>query len=138
MRSIMQEKDGRCYLCMLLYGDDGTKVTQEHHVIFGTANRKLSERYGLKVYLCISHHTGSTEAVHKNAEMALLLKIRAQRAFRERFPALNWLEIFGKNYDTESEEQDGEQEEAWQQAEGFMFLEKGLEEDGKWEKVWKG
>lgn len=129
MKSIMQKKDGRCYLCMLLYGDDGTKVTQEHHVIFGTANRKLSERYGLKVYLCIQHHTESPEAVHKNAEMALFLKIRAQRAFRERFPELNWMEIFGKNYDTE--EQTGDQEDAWQQAEGFRFLEKGLEEDGK-------
>lgn len=130
MRSIMQKKDGRCYLCMLLYGDDGTKVTQEHHVIFGTANRKLSERYGLKVYLCIPHHTGSQKAVHRNAEMALLLKIRAQRAFRERFPELNWMEIFGKNYDTE--EQIGDQEDARQQAEGFRFLEKGLEEDGKY------
>lgn len=137
MRSIMQKKDGRCYLCMLLYGDDSRKVTQEHHVIFGTANRKLSERYGLKVYLCILHHTESPEAVHQNAEMAKLLKIRAQRAFRERFPALNWLEIFGKNYDTEPEEQDGEQEATRQQAEGFRFLEKGLEEDDKWEKVWK-
>lgn len=130
MRSIMQKKDGRCYLCMLLHGDDGTKVTQEHHVIFGTANRKLSERYGLKVYLCIPHHTGSQKAVHRNAEMALLLKIRAQRAFRERFPELNWMEIFGKNYDTE--EQIGDQEDARQQAEGFRFLEKGLEEDGKY------
>lgn len=130
MRSIMQKKDGRCYLCMLLHGDDGTKVTQEHHVIFGTANRKLSERYGLKVYLCIPHHTGSRESVHQNAEMALLLKIRAQRAFRERFPAIDWMEIFGKNYDTE--EQAGDQEDAWQQAEGFRFLEKGLEEDGKY------
>lgn len=141
----MQKKDGRCYLCMLLYGDDGTKVTQEHHVIFGTANRKLSERYGLKVYLCIPHHTGGQKAVHQNAEMALLLKIRAQRAFRERFPVLNWMEIFKKNYDTEldqgqqaePEEQDGEQEAMRQQAEGFRFLEKGLEEDDKWEKVWK-
>ena len=130
MKSIMQKKDGRCYLCMLLYGDDGTKVTQEHHVIFGTANRKLSERYGLKVYLCIQHHTGSQKAVHQNAEMALLLKIRAQRAFRERFPELNWMEIFKKNYDTE--EQTGDQEDARQQAEGFRFLEKGLEEDGKY------
>lgn len=136
MKSIMQEKDGRCYLCMILYGDDSRKATQEHHVIFGTANRKLSERYGLKVYLCIPHHTGSREAVHRNAEMALLLKIRAQRAFRERFPALNWLEIFKKNYDTgqqeDPEEQAVDQEDMRQQAEGFRFLEKGLEEDGKY------
>lgn len=52
-KSIMQDKeDGQCYLCRILHGDYSIKpVREEHHVIGGTANRRLSEKYGLKVYL---------------------------------------------------------------------------------------
>lgn len=112
MKSILQEKDGRCYLCMALHRDHRWKVTQEHHVIFGTANRRLSEKYGLKVYLCLEHHEEGPEAVHKNAELARMLKVRAQRAFGIRFPYLDWMKIFGKNYDTEPQEkaQEGQKE----------------------------
>lgn len=54
--SIIQRKDGRCYLCMLLNEDNGAKKTQEHH-IFGGSNRDHSEETGLKVHLCLEHHT---------------------------------------------------------------------------------
>lgn len=58
MKSIMHDKkEGTCYLCKRLCGDYYRKTTQEHHAIFGTAGRRLSERYGLKVYLCMEHHT---------------------------------------------------------------------------------
>lgn len=99
-KSIMQDKeDGQCYLCRLLHGDYSIKpVCEEHHVIGGAANRKLSEKYGLKVYLDPEHHRTGREAVHKNAETANLLKEEAQRAFEEAYPALNFREIFGKNY----------------------------------------
>lgn len=131
MKSILQEKDGRCYLCMMLHGDHSRKTTQEHHVIYGTANRKLSEKYGLKVYLCLYHHEEGPEAVHKNAQMSLLLKIKAQRAFRKKFPDLDWMKIFGKNYDMEEREREPA---GWQQASspGFMMLpqEEGVEDDG--------
>ena len=69
MKSILHNKqDGTCYLCMLLHDDHGRKQTQEHHVFYGTANRKISEKYGLKAYLCLEHHTydGGSEAVHRN------------------------------------------------------------------------
>lgn len=98
MKSIMQPKDGKCYLCMMLYDDYSEKTVQEHHVIFGTANRRLSEKYGLKVYLCLYHHTEGKYAVHNNAQMANRLKQMAQRAFQKQFPEKDWMEIFGKNY----------------------------------------
>ena len=127
MKSIMQEKDGRCYLCMLLHDDYSVKIVQEHHVIFGRANRKLSEKYGLKIYLCIWHHTEGPEAVHKNAEIARMLKVSAQRIFRKVFPELDWMSIFGKNYDTEPEEEPADREQ--DASPGFMILENGLEDD---------
>lgn len=113
MKSIMDKKDGTCYLCRMMHGDYTQKTVQEHHAIFGTANRKLSERYGLKVYLCLEHHEEGREAVHKNAENALLVKKEAQKAFEKRWPELNFREIFGKNFLEESDrQQDHEKEES--------------------------
>lgn len=104
-RSIMQDKEtGQCYLCRLLHRDYGIKpVRQEHHVMGGTANRRLSEKYGLKVWLDPDHHLYGPEAVHKNAEVAEILHNEAQKAFEKEYPDLNFMEIFGKNYLTENE-----------------------------------
>lgn len=99
MKSIMQDKQAHtCYLCMMLHSDYSEKQTQEHHVFFGTANRRLSEKYGLKVYLCLEHHETGRDAVHRNAETALLVKQAGQRAFEKRWPDLDFRKIFGKNF----------------------------------------
>lgn len=98
VKSIMQRKDGICYLCAMLDGDESIKRVQEHHAIFGTSRRKLSEKYGLKVYLCLRHHEYGPDAVHRNAKMALLIKQEGQRAFLLHWPELDFREVFGKNY----------------------------------------
>lgn len=104
MNSIMQcEDDGQCYLCMALHGDYSRQtVLEEHHVIYGHGKRKLSERYGLKVYLCPGHHQHSPEAVHHNyvngTKYGDFLKQQAQRQFMRFYPKLNFMEIFWKNY----------------------------------------
>lgn len=97
MRSILQHKDGRCYLCELLNQDYSQKYVEEHH-IFGGANRKISERYGLKVQLCIWHHREGEEAVHNNAEMMDILHKAGQKAFEANYPNEDFRAIFGKNY----------------------------------------
>lgn len=123
MKSIMQKKDGACYLCMMLHSDFSEKQTQEHHAVHGMGRRKLSEKYGLKVYLCFRHHTadGGPEAVHRNAETDLLVKKEAQKAFMRRWPDLDFRKIFGKSYLAGNER--------WQQPSkekepGFRFIEK--------------
>lgn len=88
----MQTMPNECFVCHTPYG------LECHHVIYGSANRKLSEKYGLKVNLCHEHHTGST-GVHFNKDMDAKLKKYAQ----ERFEAVygqntSFREIFGKNY----------------------------------------
>ena len=103
MKSIMQtdrKGDGVCYLCKRLNRDINPKIVYEHHVIFGgTSGRKaLSEKYGLKVWLCLYHHTEGKEAVHNNHERARLLQAEAQEAFEKRYPDLDFLQIFGMNY----------------------------------------
>lgn len=99
MKSILQEKDGTCYLCRKLLGSSVTYgYTEEHHVFEGTANRKMSEKYGLKVYLCLWHHREGPEAVHQNRENAMLLKRDAQEAFEKTHTREEFMELFGKNW----------------------------------------
>ncbi len=126
MKSIMHDrKDGTCWLCIKLHGDYSRKsVLHEHHAIGGTANRKQSEKYGLKVYLCPPHHINglSPEAVHGNTEIRRYVEAAAQEAFEENFPDKDFRAVFGKN--TEAERK-GRRQQAYregfrQQADGFM------------------
>lgn len=101
MKSVLHNKqDGTCYLCMLLHDDSSRKQTQEHHVFYGISSRRMSEKYGMKVYLCQHHHTydGGEEAVHRNHDVDIKLKRIAQEIFEGKYPQLNFREIFGKSY----------------------------------------
>lgn len=107
MKSIMHEKDGTCYLCILLNKDYRThQYVEEHHVIYGKGNRPLSEKYGLKAYLCPEHHRTSKEAVHMNVHNDLILKKQAQRIFEKTHSRKEFMETFGQNYIGIEEEQD--------------------------------
>ena len=99
-KSIMHDKkDGTCYLCMLLDGDYRRRSgLQEHHAMPGTANRKLSERYGLKVYLCMWHHTAGPNAAHNDINSRRLIQKRAQEAFERIHSHEEWMEAFGRNF----------------------------------------
>lgn len=99
-KSILQEKrGGECYLCKLLLGiDTPAAYREEHHVMHGTANRHLSEHYGLKVYLCPYHHRNGPEAAHRCRQTDILLKQEAQRAFEQKYGHEKWMEVFGRNY----------------------------------------
>ncbi len=114
----MHRKDGTCYLCAKLYGGDDWhySYTEEHHVCFGDfgVGRKLSERFGLKVYLCLEHHKGN-ESPHKNEQIRRMLCVDAQTRFEEKYPNLDFRTIFGKNWKVEEEESEQEF--------GFMPLE---------------
>ncbi|MBQ0113854.1 MAG: hypothetical protein KBT03_12050 [Bacteroidales bacterium] len=97
-KSIMQRKDGTCYLCKWLHDDWTRHELHEHHVFGGVANRTLSEQYGLKVYLCLEHHLMGAEAVHKNKDSMDLVRREGQKAFERNYPELDFVEVFGKNY----------------------------------------
>lgn len=134
MKSILHDKKDRtCFLCMMLHSDDSRKeILHEHHVIQGWANRRLSEKYGLKVYLCIQHHEIGREAVHKNDRINKMLKAYAQRTFEKKWPEKDFYKIFKKNYILE-EESEMEIEESEKETKksnlvaGFTFISDGLE-----------
>jgi len=90
--SILTDNWDKCYIC------GRTTLLHEHHCIKGTANRKISEKYGLKVPLCAYCHTGS-EGVHHNRELDLIyIKRYAQMEFEKHFSYEEFMKIFGKNY----------------------------------------
>lgn len=105
MESIMKTQKGTCYLC----GCHG--FTECHHCIHGTANRKLSEREGLKVWLCPDCHRNGRHAVHRDNETDLAVKRDAQEAwekrYKETYPYENhaeeaareaFIRMFGRSY----------------------------------------
>jgi len=97
MKSIMHDKrDGTCYLCMAAGDYSRQTCLEEHHCIHGTANRQLSERWGLKVYLCPAHH----RHLHSDRDGRIAdvyCQMAAQRAFTSRYPDKDFKAIFGRN-----------------------------------------
>lgn len=94
MKSILQ-KNKECYICKSLYVED-------HHIYFGP-NRKISEKYGFKVWLCNLHHTGSISgiskyAVHFNRAMNLRLKKECQTKYEEEHTRDEFIKLIGKSY----------------------------------------
>lgn len=81
----------KCYIC-------GTSNWIEKHHIFGGANRKNSEKYGLYVNLCHTHHNEPPNGVHHNRSNDIKLKQEGQRRFKKAYPNLDFLKIFGRNY----------------------------------------
>ena len=92
LNSIITNNMECCYKCGTSYN------LQVHHCIHGNGKRKLSEKYGLKVMLCIHCHTGSNEAVHMNRENDLELIKIAQKAFEITYSREEFIKIFGRNY----------------------------------------
>lgn len=93
MKSILQtEKE--CYVCHT------TQNLHEHHVCEGgtNGNRKMSEKYGLKIWLCAYHHNMSDEGIHFNKELDLQVKRMAQEVFEQTHTRAEWRQAFNKSY----------------------------------------
>lgn len=95
-KSIIQSDKDHCYICERnshadYYGLD------EHHV-YGASNRKKSEKYGLKVYIC--HNKCHLNGVHKNAELNKALQARVQKIAMEHYgwTVEDFINLFGRNY----------------------------------------
>ena len=88
----------RCWLCgKTQYGLN----RPERHHIFGGANRKKSEKYGLVVYLCgDSCHRNGPKAAHQNKEtMQRLHEYGQRKAMKENdWTVDDFRREFGKNY----------------------------------------
>lgn len=88
--SIMQTEK-QCWYC-------GRKTMLErHHVMTGTANRKLSERFGLWIWCCHEDHVG-IGGVQYDRKKSDELKADAQMAFEAVYGHDAWMKTFYRNY----------------------------------------
>lgn len=92
------QTEKECYLCRKFYDMPNYQRLEEHHV-FGGANRTLSEKDGLKVWLCQKHHNTTPYGVHFNQENMELLRREGQKAWEDKFGTRQeFLKKYGKNY----------------------------------------
>lgn len=90
-RSVMTSELDRCYIC-------GARSWIEIHHVFGGANRKNSERYGLVVPLCHYCHNEPPNGVHFNSALDQKLKRETQERFETIASHDEFMKIFGRNY----------------------------------------
>lgn len=86
-----------CWLC----GRNGAADQLDKHHIFGGPNRKLSEKYGLVVYLCHHRcHIFGKDAVHNSVDTMQELHEYGQRKAMEEngWTVDDFRDVFGKSY----------------------------------------
>ena len=100
MKSIIPQEPNSCYLCNMFL-ERNSSVLHEHHIFYGSRHKK-AEQWGLKVKLCMTHHTGdingNKKAVHFNPEYDLMLKKKAQKIFEEKYGHELWMKEFNKSW----------------------------------------
>jgi len=92
MKRIKLQKSKECYVTQRTDG------LQKHHIIYGTGNRKKSDKYGLTVWLRPEYHTGEYGVHSGNKALDLELKQLAQREFEKVYGHDEWMKVFGRNY----------------------------------------
>ena len=98
--SILTDDFNHCYICGK-YGklkNVSPWLKLDLHEIFFGSNREKSKKYGLVVPLCHEGCHQGSKGVHFNRELDLQLKRIGQKAFAERYPDEDFLEVFGRNY----------------------------------------
>lgn len=94
MKGIVTEYENICIIC-------GRAAEAEHHLIFGTAGRNLSEKYGLKVPICNGCHTMNEKCrrIHDNPMAEKLSKMLGQAIFEAKVGSRDdFRKIFGRSY----------------------------------------
>ena len=93
MKSIIQDTR-ECWVC------GNTHNLHSHHIFFGSGRRHISEREGLKVWLCAYHHNMSDEGVHFNPDLDRRLKILGETVWCEKNEATpdDFIKLMGRNY----------------------------------------
>lgn len=100
MKSIIQADREHCFICGRNAHADYFGL-EEHHVFEGYGRRNLSEKYGLKIYICGDRcHRNGKDSVHKNAKVDRAVKQIAQRRAMQYhgLTTEEFIKIFRKNY----------------------------------------
>lgn len=92
MVSILQTEK-RCLLC------GTTHNLNCHHVFNGVAHRKISDKYGLTIWLCVDHHTGNN-GIHRdyNLDLEIKKKCQLQAMSYYNWTIEDWFKIFRRSW----------------------------------------
>ena len=93
MTDSLISNEKKCVVCGI-QGD-----LHRHHIFYGTANRRLSERDGCWCWLCPKHHNFSNEGVHYDKRLDMIIKKTCQRRWEEKYGDRDdFINRFGKSY----------------------------------------
>lgn len=92
-KSVLQTKDGECYLC-------GKLGPTERHEVFPAAMRDKSKRTGAWVALCPYCHRMAPWSPHQSEKYRMQLQQEAQRAVMKarKWTLSDWMREFYKSY----------------------------------------
>lgn len=90
-KGIVTQHDTICFIC-------GRQAEAEHHLIFGTAGRELSEKDGLKVPVCNNCHNMGQKLcrIHENPMAERMSKMIGQLAWEREWLLKNTVAINSK------------------------------------------
>ena len=93
MKSIISNEK-KCYIC------GSVRWLECHHVYSGLGNRQLSEKYGLKVYLCHYCHNEPPNGIHQNKANREALQSKVQQIAMKVYGwnTEDFIGIFGQNF----------------------------------------
>ena len=91
MESIIKTVPGVCLLC------GKTGPTEKHHLMSGTANRRLAEEDGLFIYLCPMCH----QIVHMDPKVNRTTKQFAEKVWRDYYGKSKeeFIKRYGKSFE---------------------------------------
>ena len=91
MESIIKTVPGVCLLC------GKTGPTEKHHLMSGTANRRLAEEDGLFIYLCPMCH----QIVHMDRKVNWTTKAFAEKVWRDYYGKSKeeFIKRYGKSFE---------------------------------------
>lgn len=91
MESIIKTVPGVCLLC------GKTGPTEKHHLMSGTANRRLAEEDGLFIYLCPMCH----QIVHMDPKVNRTTKAFAEKVWRDYYGKSKeeFIKRYGKSFE---------------------------------------
>jgi len=92
MNSILQQEH-RCLICGTIHN------LHCHHVYNGVAHRKISDKYGLTIWLCMDHHTGNN-GIHRNYVLDLEIKKKCQSIAMNHYKWTieDWFKLFRRSW----------------------------------------
>jgi len=78
------QENVECYIC------GSTQQLHNHHCIFGKGNRAVSDKYGLTLYICLTHHA----EIHKNKTLRKEIANYAKGEFIKQYSISEYMRIF--------------------------------------------